>query len=375
MDDNFFADLAREVGDPDTMLMDSGLASAEFAGYIDTGCYALNAALSGSIFGGMPDNKVLGLAGESSVGKTYFALSIMASFQERDRTAGINFHDTESAVTKKMALNRGIDPRRVLVSEPTTIQSFRHKVITLVDKYMEKPKKTRPPLMVVLDSLGNLSSTKELEDTAKGEETKDMTKAQLIRATFRVLRLRLARANIPMIVTNHVYAAIGAQSKYPVKEIAGGGGFKYCSDMIAMITKSKDKDDDEVVGNFITVKMVKSRLSRENCEVTLRLSYTTGLDKYYGLLEFAEKGGVFKKISGGRYEFPDGSKPYGKHILEDPTRYFTQEVLEKIDVWVRANYQYGDDRPEDDEADLDGILSGETEDGTRYDPQTGEVLE
>jgi len=335
---NFFRDLIEEVKDEDTSIAADGQGAGEFSGTIDTGCYILNAVLSGSIYGGVPNNKITAFAGETATGKTFFVLGIVKSFLDNNPTGGVVYYDTEAAVTKDMMESRGVDTSRVIYSEPDTIQKFRHHALKLIDAYIQKPESKRPPMMFVLDSLGMLSTTKEMEDTTDGKETRDMTKAQVIKAAFRVLTLKLARAKIPMILTNHVYAAVGAY--FPTNEISGGTGLKYSASTIAMLSKSKDKDGTEVVGNLIKVKMYKSRLSRENTVATVKLSYASGLDKYYGLLELAEKEGIFKKVS-TRYEMPDGSKVFGKAINDEPEKYFTPDILDLLDKAAEKYYSYG----------------------------------
>jgi hypothetical protein len=192
--------------------------------------------------------------------------------------------------------------------------------------------------MMVLDSLGLLSTTKEMEDTAEGKETRDMTKAQVIKAAFRVLTLKLAKVKVPLLVTNHVYAAVG--SYVPMNEISGGSGLKYAASTIAMLSKKKDKDGTDVVGNIVRVKMYKSRLSKENGQVEVRLSYEKGLDKYYGLLDLAEKYDIIKKVS-TRYELPDGTKVFGKEINTHPEKYFNDEMLQRLEECAKKEFSYG----------------------------------
>jgi RecA/RadA recombinase len=216
---SFIKNLVEAIKDEDTSIVADGQGSAEFSGCIDTGSYILNAVLSGSIYGGVPNNKITAFAGESATGKTFFVLGIIKSFLDSDPEAGVMYYDTEAAVTRQMMEERGIDTKRVIVAEMDTIQRFRtHAIKTL--EYYEKSGKDRPPFMMVLDSLGLLSTTKEMEDTAEGKETRDMTKAQVIKAAFRVLTLKLAKVKVPLLVTNHVYAAVG--SYVPTNEISGG---------------------------------------------------------------------------------------------------------------------------------------------------------
>lgn len=217
---SFFKDLVKELADEDTCIAADGSGSAEFGGHIDTGCYALNAVLSGSIYGGVPNNKITAFAGESSTGKTFFVLGIVRSFLEQHPDGGVVYYDTEAAVTKKMMESRGIDTNRVIIAEPDTLQKFRTHALKLLDAYDKKPESERPPMMFVLDSLGMLSTSKEMEDSLEGKDTRDMTKAQIIKAAFRTLTLKLAKVKVPLLVTNHVYELVG--SYVPTKELGGG---------------------------------------------------------------------------------------------------------------------------------------------------------
>ena len=334
----FLSDLVKTLGDEHTTIASDEKSSAEFSGTIDTGSYVLNAVLSGSIYGGVPNNKVTVFAGETATGKTFFVLGVINQFLKTNPDGGVIYFDTESAVTNEMMKVRGIDSRRVVKSEPDTIQKFRHTVLQIIDTYVSQDKNDRQPLMLVLDSLGQLSSTKEIEDTAKGEETRDMTKAQILKATFRVLNLKLAKANVPLLVCNHVYEVVG--SYYPTKEMSGGSGLKYSASTVAMLSKRKEKDGTDVVGNIIKVKMEKSRLSKENKQVEVLLTYDKGLDRYYGLIDMAVDAGVFKQVS-NRIELPDATKHYASKIYENPMEYFTTDIMERIETYANKEYQYG----------------------------------
>lgn len=350
--------LLKEIDDENTSLVSEGASSAEYSGTIDTGCYILNAVLSGSLFGGMPNNKVSVFAGESSVGKTYLALGIVRSFLNSDPNAGILYYDTEAAITKQMMEQRGIDVERVIVAEPETLQQFKHHALKFIESYSKLPEKNRPPFMIVLDSLGILSTTKEMEDSIEGSDKKDMTRAGVIRAVFRTLRLKLAKAKIPMIVTNHTYTAVG--SMYPTQEVSGGGGVKYAADQIAMLSKRKEKDGTDVIGNVIHIKMYKSRLSKENKVVDALLRYDSGLDKYYGLLPLAEKAGLVKKVS-TRYEMPDGSKVFEKEINRNPEKYWTKDLLNELELFANKEFKYGSVNKESEPFEYDDSVSIEYE--------------
>jgi len=183
-----------------------------------------------------------------------------------------------------------------------------------------------------------LSTEKEITDVLNDKQVRDMTKSQLVKGAFRMLTLKLGQANIPMLVTNHTYDVIGAY--VPTKEMGGGSGLKYAATTIIYLSKKKEKDGTEIVGNIIKAKTHKSRLSKENKDVEIRLYYDErGLDRYYGLLELGEIGGLWKNVA-GRYEI-DGKKIYGKQILANPEEYFTDEVMQQLDEIARQEFSYG----------------------------------
>jgi len=250
----------------------------------------------------------------------------------------ILYFDTEAAITKSLLESRGIDTTRLVVVNVVTVEEFRGKALKAVDLYMKKPEGERSPCMFVLDSLGMLSTSKEINDALNDKEVRDMTKSQLIKGAFRMLTLKLGQAKIPMIVTNHTYDVIG--SYVPTKEMGGGSGLKYAASTIIYLSKKKEKDGTDVIGNIIKAKTHKSRLSKENQDVEVRLYYDErGLDRYYGLLELGEIGGLWKNVA-GRYEI-DGKKIYAKEILKNPEKYFTDEVMEKLDVIAKGEFSYG----------------------------------
>ncbi len=338
---NFLKDIIKDVGNEYATLVSDGIDSADVTNFIDTGSYSFNALLSGSIFGGLPGNKITAIAGEAATGKTFFALGICKNFLDKDKEAGVIYFESESAISKEMIVSRGVDATRMVIVPVATVQEFRNQSIKVLDKYLEQPEDKRKPLMLVLDSLGMLSTTKEMEDTAEGKETRDMTRSQIVKSTFRVLTLKLGRAKVPMIMTNHTYDVIG--SMYPQKEMGGGSGLKYAASSIIYLGKRKEKDaDNQVIGNIIHCKNYKSRLTKENAQIDVRLTYKEGLDRYYGLLEIAEEAGIFKKVS-TRYEMPDGTKVFGKSINDEPEKYFTKEVLKQIDETTKKKFLYGEE--------------------------------
>ena len=335
---DFLKDIIKETGNEYATLVSEGVEAGDVDSFIDTGSLAFNALLSGSIYGGMPSNKITAIAGEAATGKTFFALGIVKAFLDKNKDAGVIYFESESALTKDLVESRGIDSSRMVIVPVATVQEFRHQSIKVIDKYLEQDEKNRKPLMFVLDSLGMLSTTKEMEDTAEGKETRDMTRSQIVKAAFRVLTLKLGKAKVPMIMTNHTYDVIG--SMFPQKEMGGGSGLKYAASNIVYLSKRKEKDGKEIIGNVIHCKNYKSRLTKENAMIDVRLTYDKGLDQHYGLLDLAVKYGIFKSVS-TRIELPDGSKQYAKTINNEPNKFFTKEVLAQIDEAAKKEFLYG----------------------------------
>jgi RecA/RadA recombinase len=332
---DFLKDIVKEIGDDFTKLA-SDIDETE--SYVDTGSYVFNALVSGSIFGGVSGNKITAIAGESSTGKTFFSLAVVKNFLDSNPDGYCLYFDTEAAVNKPLLESRGIDLTRFVVVNVVTIEEFRNKALKAIDIYSKSPVEERKPCMFVLDSLGMLSTSKEINDVLNDKEVRDMTKSQLIKGTFRMLTLKLGQANVPLIVTNHTYDVIGAY--VPTKEMGGGSGLKYAASSIIYLSKKKEKDGTEIIGNLIKAKTHKSRISKENKDVTIRLYYDErGLDRYYGLLELGEIGGLWKNVA-GRYEI-DGKKIYAKEILKTPEKYFTEEVMQKLDEIAGQEFSYG----------------------------------
>jgi RecA/RadA recombinase len=332
---DFLKDIVKEIGGEYTKLA-SDIDETET--YVDTGSYIFNALVSGSIFGGVSGNKITAIAGESSTGKTFFSLAVVKNFLDTNPDGYCLYFDTEAAITKSLVESRGIDTSRLVVVNVVTVEEFRGKALKAVDLYLKKPEGERKPCMFVLDSLGMLSTEKEITDALNDKQVRDMTKSQLVKGAFRMITLKLGQANIPMLVTNHTYDVIGAY--VPTKEMGGGSGLKYAASTIIYLSKKKEKDGTEVVGNIIKAKTAKSRLSKENKDVEIRLFYDErGLDRYYGLLELGEIGGLWKNVA-GRYEI-DGKKIYAKQILANPEEYFTPEVMQALDEIAQKEFCYG----------------------------------
>jgi RecA/RadA recombinase len=333
---DFLKEIIKEIGDDYTQLA-KDIDDSET--YVDTGSYIFNSLVSGSVFGGVSGNKITAIAGESSTGKTFFSLAVVQNFLDTNPDGYCLYFDTEAAINKSLLESRGLPLDRLVVVNVVTIEEFRSKALRAVDLYLKKPEGERKPCMFVLDSLGMLSTEKEIRDALDEKQVRDMTKSQLVKGAFRMLTLKLGQAKIPMIVTNHTYDVIGAY--VPTKEMGGGSGLKYAASTIIYLSKKKEKDGTEVIGNLIKAKTHKSRLSKENKDATIRLYYDErGLDRHYGLLELGELGGLWKNVA-GRYEI-DGKKVYAKQVYKEPEKYFTEEVMQQLDEIARKEFSYGE---------------------------------
>ena len=330
---DYLDNLVKVTGNEYATKVSDGVEAGDVSSYVDTGSYILNALVSGDIHGGIPSNKITALAGETATGKTFFALGMVKQFLADNPSGGVLYFESESALTKDMIESRGIDSQRMIILPVTTIQEFTHQAVKVVENHTEDK-----PLMMCLDSLGMLSTTKEVGDISEGKETKDMTRAQLVKGCFRVLTLKLGKAGIPLLVTNHTYKQVGTM--FPTDVMGGGSGLQYAASTIIFLSKRKEKEGTDVVGNIIHCKNFKSRLTKENKRVDVLLRYDLGLNRYYGLLELAEKYDIIKKVS-TRYEMPDGTKLYGKQILSDPEKYFTDDIMKSLNEAANKEFSYG----------------------------------
>ena len=234
---DFLKDIVKEIGDDFTKLASE---IDEVEQYVDTGSYIFNGLCSGSIYGGVSSNKITAIAGESSTGKTFFSLAVVKNFLDNNPSSYCLYFDTEASITRALLESRGIDLERFVVINVVTIEDFRSKALKAVDKYLQMPEEDRKPCMFVLDSLGMLSTEKEITDALDDKRVRDMTKSQLVKGAFRMLTLKLGQADIPLIVTNHTYDVI--VSYVPTKEMGVGSGLKYAASTIIYLSRKKEKE-------------------------------------------------------------------------------------------------------------------------------------
>ena len=333
---SIFDTLAKEAKNDYAQLVSN---TSSDQGFIGTGSYILNAQLSGSIYGGIPNNRVTAIAGEQATGKTFYAIGIANTFLNDHLDGAVFYFDSEAAATPDLFRDRGLDPGRVWHFPIDTIEEFRTQMIRILDNLLKTPEKDRKPLLIILDSLGMLASQKELQDAMDDKQVRDMTKSQTIKSVFRIITSKLGKLKIPMIVTNHTYKTMNPYGD--PTDMGGGSGLKYAASTIITLTKSKEKDSSkEVIGNIIKVKTYKSRLTKENTQIATRLFFDSrGLDEYYGLLELGEKHGIF--IRKGNRILVGESSVYPSAILADPDKYFTEGIMQQLDEAAQKEFAYG----------------------------------
>ena len=317
--------------------------------FLDTGSYALNALISSSIYGGIPDNRIVCYTGVQQSGKTFFALSACEEFLNSDPTNLVIYFDTEHALDKNSVAKRLGENSRFQRIPIKNVEQLKFTVVRIVTDKLKNPK--MPKMMFVVDSLGELPSVKEITDALAAESKVDMTRAKEVKSFFRTTTGILGDAGIPLIVVNHVYD-ITSGNMAGSKEISGGSGFKYSASSIVMFAPLLEKDKEERSNSLIIrATMYKSRFSKPKQSVEMRLHLKTGIDRFYGLVPIAEEYGIFKKVS-TRYELPDGSKQFESAIYKDPERFFTKDVLDRIDEAAYKKFSVGSGSDNDEPENL-----------------------
>lgn len=360
--------------------------------FLDTGSYMLNALVSGSLYKGLPGNHMTALAGPPSSGKTYFILTSIKRFLQEHENATVLFFETEGAVFREVLVDFGIDPSKVVVIPVGTVEEFRTQAVNLLNKFEEMKENDRPKILMILDSLGMLATKKELEDAASGSEKKDMTRAVLMRSTFRTITLKLRLLNIPLIFTNHTYAVPGQY--VPTQAMSGGDGPVFSASVVLFLDNRREKDEKtkDVKGNLITCHLKKGRFTRDGKKVTIYLDHKRGCLRHYGMLDFGVSVGLLSK--GGRsakaaaaeetkpkkatkaavekesatYVFPDGTEAKAREVYADPEKFFTPELMKEFEDAVYKHFTFigsqTDVPVDEDNDDYDATVEVDSDDAS-----------
>ena len=390
-----FADLNKEMSKISEYgeTLDKSTIS-EIDHYIPTGNFHLNACLTGSLFGGYPNNRAVALAGPSGTGKTYLILNAIKQAQKQGYS--IVFYDSENAVDKSLVEKFGIDPKTFRYEPCNTVQEFRSSVTAITDVLIEQKKKgiKLPKIMVVLDSAGNLATQKEIDDAKTGSSKADMTRAKLLKSTFRIIMTQFGICKIPFLFTNHTYQTQDLFSR----QVGGGGtGPEYAASIILFLGKAKLKEGIEQTGIIVTAKPNKNRFAKPT-NIKFHISFNKGMNPYVGLEEYIgwdvcgiERGrfiteGAFAKLTDPgkadcrKHSFKKDKKEVTVYFQPSPTarkicvkhlndavdlnqlytpQVLTDDVLKLIEPQVAAKFTYGDELEQEELAD---IITETTED-------------
>jgi RecA/RadA recombinase len=250
--------------------------------WIDTGNYHLNAVFSGDLFGGIPNNRTICLAGESGTGKTFLMLNMVRELQLKGYY--VIYYDTEGAVDVDNIKNFGVDPDKFDHQPLSDLAKFRTSITTLCKKLMEAKEKgyKTPKIAVCLDSLGMLATTKEIEDAQSGNTAADMTRAKMVRSLFRIITSDLTGLGIPFLFTNHTYASTGM---FPTINLSGGGGLVYSASVILALSKAQIKEGAVQTGIIVSVKTLKNRFGKP-IPIKFHIRWDKGMNRFIGMEEY-----------------------------------------------------------------------------------------
>lgn len=302
----------------------------------------VNVALSGSIDGGITPGITV-LAGPSKHFKTSFALLMAGAYLQAKPESVVLFYDSEFGSPQAYFEQFGIDPERVLHTPITNIEELKFDLVAQLEELDRND-----DVIVVIDSIGNLASKKELDDALNEKAVADMSRAKALKGLFRIITPYLAMKNIPLLAVNHTYKEIGL---FPRDIVGGGTGIMYSSDNVWIIGRQQEKQGQEVVGYNFIVNVEKSRYVKEKSKIPIGVSWEGGVQKYSGLLEVALIGGYVDKPSNGWYQRVDlttGEVIGSKLRLKDTmTADFWEPILETTDFpeFLKKTYKIGYNAP------------------------------
>ena len=321
-------DILDDMNPEATFLDENSLSSVKE--WIDTGSLALNAIISGSLYGGVPMGRLTGFIGPESCGKTLMANKIMANAQKKGMH--VAYFDTEGALDEDTAKRLGCDPAKIKHVPSEITEQCRNQVSKFLETVIEK--KLQGKVMIVIDSLGNLITTQEKKKIEEGSDTPDMgNRAKALKAMMRTITHAAAKANCPVIFTNHIYDDPSQMHPTAIKKQAGGSGPLYMASVIVQMAKKTERSEDSknkdsntettplskgINGLTLRALTTKNRFVPPYLETEMYLNFRTGLNKYSGILEMSEGYGVLEK-QGHRYVFNGEVLGFFKDWKDDET--------------------------------------------------------
>ena len=318
------------------VLTDSKFFSAK--DMIQTPVPMINVALSGSLDGGLTPGLTV-FAGPSKHFKTAFAMLLAKSFMEKYPDAAILFYDSEFGAPAGYFKSFGIDTDRVIHTPITDIEQLKHDIMSQINN-LERDEH----VIIIVDSIGNLASRKEVEDALEGKTVADMTRAKQLKSLFRMCTPHLTIKDIPMVVVNHTYKEIGL---FPKDIVSGGTGVYYSADNIFIIGRQQEKSAEGLTGYNFIINVEKSRFVKEKSKIPISVSWEGGVEKWSGLLDVALAGNYAAKPSNGWFCHVDqetGELVDTKYRAKDTlTEEFWKPIFENTDFkeFLKKQYQIG----------------------------------
>lgn len=302
---------------------------------IPTAVPMINVALSGRLDGGLTPGLTV-LAAPSKHFKTAFSLLMAAAYLKQHPDGTILFYDSEFGTPESYFASFGVPLESVVHTPITDIEQLKFDVMHQLQEIKRGDK-----VMIIIDSVGNLASKKEVEDALKQNSAADMTRAKQLKSLFRMVTPHLTIKDIPMVVVNHIYMT---QEMYSKPVVSGGTGIYYSADNIWIIGRQQDKDDKELKGYHFIINIEKSRYVKEKSKIPITVNYDSGINRWSGLLDLAIEAGVIVKPKQGWYarvdqETGEIGKNYRAGDIVD-NRDFWKSVLEESNLaeWIKNKY-------------------------------------
>lgn len=302
---------------------------------IQTDVPIVNVALSGDLDGGLTPGLTM-FAGPSKHFKTAFALLMASAYQKKYPDAAVLFYDSEFGTPQSYFESFNIDMNKVLHTPITDVEQLKHDIMNQLQA-IEKGER----VIIILDSIGNLASKKEIDDSIEGKSVADMSRAKQIKSLFRMITPHLTLKDIPMIVVNHTYKEIGM---FPKDIVGGGTGSYYSADTIWILGRQQEKTGTELSGYNFIINVEKSRYVREKSKIPVTVSFEGGINKWSGLMDIALEGNFVTKPSNGWYAKVDqdtGEVLDKKRFDDTQTEEFWKDIItsEKFKEYVRKKYE------------------------------------
>lgn len=302
---------------------------------VSTSIPMVNVALSGRLDGGLTPGLTM-WAGPSKHFKTAFSLLMAKSYLDKYKDAVLLFYDSEFGTPIKYFETFGIDMDRVLHTPLTNIEELKFDVMAQLEQIERGDK-----LIIVIDSIGNLASKKEVEDALDGKSVADMSRAKQVKSLFRMITPHLSLKDIPMVVVNHTYKEIGM---FPKDIVGGGTGSYYSADNIYILGRQQDKDGTEIKGYNFIINVEKSRYVKEKSKIPITVSWEGGIQKYSGIIDIALEGGFVHKPSPGWYAMVDkktGEIAEKVRLTDTQTKEFMEPLLSnpEFQEYVKKKYE------------------------------------